>query len=290
VIRVISLGAGVQSSALLLMALEGRFGDRPDYAVFADTQWEPKATYQWLLKLCGVEYEQVPDSKSPRFRTIPGLYRGGAARFPTHVVTNGSVRDSALRAAVGGEERGDGRFTTMPVYLRNPDGSAGMGRRQCTDEFNLAPLRRFFRELGATHLDPVESWIGISTDEAHRMKPSLVRYAVNRYPLLERGLSREDCANYLLDRMGEVAPKSSCVGCPFKSDPSWARLRTESPEEFADAVDVDRRIRHARDLRAEQYLHRSLIPLGDIAEFRHERQARMFFDEFGNECEGVCGV
>jgi hypothetical protein len=40
--RIISLGAGVQSSAMLLMALEGRFEDMPDCAIFADTQDEPK--------------------------------------------------------------------------------------------------------------------------------------------------------------------------------------------------------------------------------------------------------
>lgn len=40
-IPVLSLGAGVQSTALALMAVEGRFGAVPDMAVFADTGWEP---------------------------------------------------------------------------------------------------------------------------------------------------------------------------------------------------------------------------------------------------------
>lgn len=48
VLRVISLGAGVQSSTLLLMALRGEFDDAPDCAIFADTQWESKATYRHL--------------------------------------------------------------------------------------------------------------------------------------------------------------------------------------------------------------------------------------------------
>lgn len=44
--RVLSLGAGVQSSTLLPMAIEGEL--QIDRAIFADTQWEPRAVYQWL--------------------------------------------------------------------------------------------------------------------------------------------------------------------------------------------------------------------------------------------------
>lgn len=62
-LRVLSLGAGVQSSALLLMADEGRFGDdKPDVAIFADTQCEPSYVYENLTKLrfaVGIEVQIV---------------------------------------------------------------------------------------------------------------------------------------------------------------------------------------------------------------------------------------
>jgi hypothetical protein len=46
---VLSLGVGVQSSTLYLMALDGEFGDeRPEAAIFADTQWEPRRVYEQL--------------------------------------------------------------------------------------------------------------------------------------------------------------------------------------------------------------------------------------------------
>ena len=40
-IRILSLGAGVQSSTMALMADQGAFGKKPDAAIFADTGWEP---------------------------------------------------------------------------------------------------------------------------------------------------------------------------------------------------------------------------------------------------------
>ncbi len=41
-IRILSLGAGVQSSTMALMADQGAFGKKPDAAIFADTGWEPE--------------------------------------------------------------------------------------------------------------------------------------------------------------------------------------------------------------------------------------------------------
>jgi len=45
--NILSLGAGVQSSTVLLLSCRG---ERPtlEAALFAETQWEPKAVYQWL--------------------------------------------------------------------------------------------------------------------------------------------------------------------------------------------------------------------------------------------------
>lgn len=261
--KIISLGAGVQSSAMLLMGLEGRFGDKPDYAVFSDTGWEPLAVYQWL--------EFLKELVTP---------------FPIITLSAGkSIRDDRGRKRVDGE-----RFTTMPYFIKNQDGTQGIGRRQCTSEYKLKPLALFARSIGGTQKNPAEQWIGISTDEAHRMKPSKVQYTVSRWPLIEAGLSREDCQNYIQATTGRKAPKSSCIGCPFHGDDYWAAMRMESPIEFEDACKYDEEVRKSPGLRGELFLHRSLKPLRFITEFKHENQGRMFVDAFGNECEGVCGL
>ena len=46
--NIISLGAGVQSSTMALMAAHGEIGPMPDCAIFADTGDEPKKVYEWL--------------------------------------------------------------------------------------------------------------------------------------------------------------------------------------------------------------------------------------------------
>ena len=51
--RVLSLGAGVQSTTLLLMAVEGILPGL-DCAIFADTGWEPARVYEHLDRVSAV--------------------------------------------------------------------------------------------------------------------------------------------------------------------------------------------------------------------------------------------
>ena len=46
--HVLSLGAGVQSSTMALMAAHGEITPMPDCAIFADTQAEPQSVYDYL--------------------------------------------------------------------------------------------------------------------------------------------------------------------------------------------------------------------------------------------------
>lgn len=266
--KILSLGAGVQSSTLLLMALEGVI-DRPDCAIFADTQWEPKATYEHLSYL-----EEIASGYN----------------FTIHRVTAGSIRKQALFGKTG-----EAGFASLPLHILNLDGSPAMTRRQCTREFKIEPIIRKTRELlgvakgarvpkGVT----VESWQGISIDEASRMKDSRLRWILHRYPLIDLGMSRRDCLAWLESRGYRLPPKSACVGCPFHNDTYWRDMKLNRPVEFADAVEFDGLMRKQWRMTGEAYLHRSLVPLGevDLSNAEDRGQLNMFL----NECEGMCGV
>jgi hypothetical protein len=262
VIRVISLGAGVQSTTMALMAACGDIGPMPDCAIFADTGWEPKRVYEHLAWLTDV---------------LP---------FPVHTVSAGNIRESAI---AGGNHR-SGRFAAIPWFVRNPDGSEGMGRRQCTTHYKIEPIRRKVRQLlgGKTPKGGCEQWIGISTDEALRMKPSRVQYVNNRWPLIERGMSRADCLTWMEAKAYPRPPKSSCVGCPYHNAEQWREIRAD-PAAWADVVEVDAAIRDQiwRGFKGQQFMHRQRVPLAEVdLRTKAEKEA----DLFNNECEGMCGV
>jgi hypothetical protein len=260
-IRVISLGAGVQSTALSLMARDGVIGPMPDCAVFADTGWEPEGVYRHLGWLEGV---------------LP---------FPVYRVSAGDLRQDQLdRSNTTGH-----RFAAVPWFMLSPKNKAGMGRRQCTREYKLGPIHRKVKELmGGRPKAGCEMWIGISLDEAMRMRPSRVQYIVNRFPLLEKRINRKQCLEWLEANGYPKPPKSACIGCPFHSDKAWREMKDNRPDEWADAVEVDKVIRHQPGFRGQQFMHKSMLPLEQVDLSTPEDHGQL--NLFNNECEGMCGV
>jgi len=279
--RILSLGAGVQSTTLLLMSCRG---DLPklDAAIFADTQWESVRVYEHLAWLEGIAAD---------------------AGIAVHRVTAGNLRADYLAGAVGGGRSGgaDRRFASMPVFTKDPDAApddeGGFVPRQCTREYKLDPIRQKVRELcavGPGQRVPatvhVEQWIGISTDELRRLRISADRWITHRYPLVfdcNPPMSRSRCIAWLREHYPDrTVPRSACIGCPFHSNAEWRAIRTNA-EEWADAISFDAAIRHQNGLRSEAYLHRSCTPLAE-ADLKEPDPAQGSL--WSNECLGMCGV
>lgn len=266
----LSLGAGVQSSALLVMSALGLKGcPRADFAVFADTGDEPAWVYRQL-------------------ETLREFLMTNAPNLPIEVVRYGCLSDDILHKRSGQRAR-------IPLFIRNPDGSRGMINRQCTSAYKIEPIEQLIRQkLGVARgrrvpkAIRVTALIGISFDERDRMKDSQRPWIMTRWPLIENVMRRHDC-ELLLREFGLPIPgKSACVFCPFHSDAYWHNLKINHPEEFAKAVQFDANIRREKSFTSqagEPFLHQSLRPLADV-EFAVETS----FDGFGNECSGHCGV
>jgi hypothetical protein len=280
----LSLGAGVQSTNLLLLAAEGVL-PRPDVAIFADTGWEPAAVYAQLDKLAavaaaaGIELHRVSNGNLRDDATDPAHHY---ASIPYYIQgrpgpcwrCNATGRVPAADLPESPEAAGDTERCTRCRGTGWDDGK-GIGRRQCTHEYKLAPITRKVRELlgakpPAYRRVPAgricEQWIGFSTDEIGRVSDhQRVGYLTSRYPLLELGVSRADCQRWLTARGWGSTVKSACIGCPFHGNRAWRDLRDNHPDEWAEAVAFDHAIRHGgargAELRGTAYLHASRVPL-----------------------------
>lgn len=267
-LRVLSLGAGVQSTTVALMAARGLIGPALDCAIFADTESEPGAVYRhldWLER-------QLP--------------------FPVYRVGAGSLHNAIL-AGMAGDRRMDAR---PPFFTAG----GGMLRRQCTQDHKIIPIQRKVRELlgvaprrRVPRGTRVEQWIGISTDEASRMRPSQLAYIDNRFPLIEAGMSRADCLAWCAEQGYPTPPKSACTFCPFHDDAQWREMRAEDPQAWAGAVAIDRAIRPgvpgpSRPEGEAWFVHRLRVPLDQI-DFAASGQ-RASVRPFTEECGLVCGV
>ena len=176
----------------------------------------------------------------------------------------------------------------IPYFTAN----GGMTHRQCTTDYKIGPIQKKVRELlgykprQRIPSNSVTQWIGISTDEAVRMKPSRVAWVEHRWPLIEKRMSRTDCLSWFEKQGHPKPPKSSCLGCPYHSDKQWIAIKNGPKEEWESIVEMDKRIRDSLPgMKNKLYMHRSLKPI-DQVEFFGERN----LDMFGNDCEGMCGL
>lgn len=274
-IHVLSLGAGVQSSTLALMAAHGEVTPMPTAAIFADTKDEPQSVYKWLDWL---------ETKLP---------------FPIHRVSRGSLSRESLKM----KRTKDGRlFTTtnIPFFTKSADGEMGKIRlRGCTRDFKLHPIFKKCRELAKVKRGEktvrVIQWVGISLDEVQRMKTSRDKWMGVRWPLIEAEMTRADCLRWMSKHGYPQPPRSACIYCPFHSNQEWRRLRDEEPAEFQKAVRFERATQRAKakttfSFKSTPFLHRSGVTLDKVDLSTDTERGQSLLAGFNAECEGMCGV
>ena len=271
--RILSCGAGVQSSTVLLMSCLGEL-PKLDAAIFADTGWEPKEVYTHLRWL--KEYSE-------------------GHGIPFHILTGRNIRSDNIVATIGHTRKKGERWGALPLFTLNPDGTIGQIKRQCTFEYKIAPVTKFLRRevMGlkyrqhAPKVPTVEHWFGISTDEIRRCRMSPHLWAINYYPLIEElEMTRQDCLDWYSGKDLPTPPRSACIGCPYHDRKEWRRIRETDPDGWADAVEFDAAIRWCGGMEAPCFLHRDCVPLDQVdLSTEEERGQGMLF-----ECSGMCGT
>ncbi|MBX5238650.1 hypothetical protein [Rhizobium sp. NLR22b] len=260
-LRVLSLGAGIQSTTLALMAAHGELDPMPDLAIVADME-ELDATEATLSFL-----------RSPNVLPFPIVKVG---------------KDRLLSEDLKRRAEGTGRGVSVPFYT-----SRGQARRQCTREFKVevieAEVRRRLGYQPRQRIPPAsaEIWIGYSTDEVVRAGAAFSPWVVHRFPLLEKRLSMRDCISWLERHDYPVPQRSKCVFCPFRTNTEWRWMQENEPHNWQKAVDIDNAVRAHGQLRVGGFLHPSLRPLdqADLSTAEERGQGNMLM-----VCEGGCGL
>lgn len=227
-LRVLSLGWGVQSFTLAVMYALGDLRPNVDFAVSSDTGFEKKRTYDFIEKY-------TPWLEAHNL-WVARVYVDGNNIMNKHGGIN------------------------VPAFTKSSE-IGGQLRRQCTWEWKIAPIRRYLQSQRVT--EDVEMVMGISFDEEERVRQSDVHYITNKYPLVDLQIDREECIAYLKKKKIDVPPKSACVFCPYTSVPDWQNLRDNHPEDWQIALDTDHAIRDSMPPHPI-YLNRHFIPLEEV--------------------------
>ncbi len=182
----------------------------------------------------------------------------------------------------------DNKSVPIPVVL--PSGS--FGKRACTSDWKIKVIDKWIK---ANRTGIVYVGLGISVDEFQRVRfsrPVIINkkprasakstLKINKYPLIDLRLTRQECIRIIQDAGLPVPSESSCYFCPFHNSKRWLNLSVHQPELFEKAVGIEQRINEKS--KSVLRLHGSGLPLAQMA----NGQMPMFEED---NCEsGYCMV
>jgi hypothetical protein len=263
VIKVFSFGGGVQSMACLVLAAQGKI----DYQTF-------------LFSNVGDDSEYPETMVYLREVAMPYAKENNLNLIELHKTRRDGTTETLWQKLHRTE-----RSIDIPMRLQ----SGAPGNRSCTADFKIKVVSKWMRQAGATKNNRGVVGIGISTDEITRLKPSQLPHIVNAHPLIDLGLSRNDCKKLISDAGLPVPPKSSCFFCPFHSIKEWRRMYDEQPELFARSVALEKMINERRLTlgRDPMYLTGALRPLDEVVNGSHQWQ--LSFLEKAQDGQYSCG-
>lgn len=264
--RIISYGGGVQSTAMLVLAIQGRI--EADCALMANV---------------GDDSEHPDSLRYLREIAQPWAASHGFTIHELHPTRRGEPTTIMREITIHKRD-------IIPMF-----GEAGNPlSRTCTADFKVRTLHRWLRDNGATKKQPATVLLGISTDEierAGRGKNGTVE--IREYPLLTLGLNRTDCAQIIKDAGLPVPPKSSCYFCPYHSETVWRELRRDRPDLFAQAQHLEDTIQQhkiANNTRQVYLTRKGARHQQRISEIIATAGDQLFTDEIGSDgCDsGYC--
>jgi hypothetical protein len=257
-VRAVSYGGGVQSTALLVLAAQGRIDF--DLFLFANT---------------GDDSEHPDSLRYVREVAMPYAEAHGIELVELHKTVFGSPQ-TLMESLHGGR-------LTIPVR-REKDGPPMS--RQCTAHFKIDVVARELKRRGATRANPATVALGISVDEIQRAKPGVDdrNPTQNRvYPLLDLGMHRRGCADLIASAGLPVPPKSSCWFCPFHDIEAWRSLKRNRRDLFDRACAMEGDLARMKDDGRPVYLTRRGVPLADAID------DQLQLDGMGDDCDsGWC--
>lgn len=258
-LRTFSFGGGVQSTAALVLAAQGKI----DFPTF-------------LFANVGDDSEHPDTLRYVRDVAMPYAAASGIELVELNARRNG--KDITLYQEILSEE-----WRGIPIPVRGISGAPG--KRSCTKNYKAVPISQETRRRGATKKTPAIVGLGISLDEYHRMNTSWIAWQVFEYPLIDLRLTRDSCEEIIRTAGLDVPPKSACWFCPFLRQSRWREMKERQPNIFMNAVilEYDINVKQNRNGRPPVYLTRFAKPLDRAFE---GDQAMMDFDD---TCEsGFC--
>lgn len=236
-LKILSCGAGMQSTALALMSCanklieENRAGDFNckytqgvpiyDAVIFCDLGLEPS----WVLSQVNFIKNACEWAGISFYILESNLYEDYINNF------------------------GEKRVVSVPFWTVDENGKKGKMMRNCTLDYKINMIQKFIRweilgyKKGA-HTKPEdikahEMHIGFSKEEERRCSENPHKMFVNKFPLCDLGLVRADNYAYIKDVWGLDSKASACCFCPFHTNYFFKHIKKHNKPEYEQTLVFD---------------------------------------------------
>ena len=257
--KVLSFGAGMQSTALALMSCENAIHrSRPypevpvyDAVIFCNLGLEPswvRHQMEFTRRSC--------ESAGIFFQVLDApLYQDFLQNF------------------------GARRTVSIPWWTLRTDGHKSKMPRICTCDYKSKEVTQYVRRnllgyrkgqwLKPEDLKAHEMHLGFSAEEDRRCRPNPHKLFENHFPLAEMGMTRADSYQYLLEKWGLDTKASACAFCPFHRNYFYHYLAEHEPETYQKVLAVDHLLRDRTPrppMDSELFISKSRKRLAELTE------------------------
>jgi hypothetical protein len=256
--KILSCGAGMQSTALALMSCENKkYGIKHplvpiyDAILFCDLGNEPR----WV-------YDQV--------YFIKCACEDAGIQF---YILESSLHSDYIK------NFGKSRVVSIPFWTIDENGKKGKMMRNCTLDYKINVMQKFVRSelLGyrkgqrtrAEDIKTHEMHLGFSIEEKHRCKENPHKMFVNKFPLCDMDLERKNNFAYIKDVWGLETKASACTFCPFHRNYFFKHLKNNCKEEYESVLEFDDLLEKGQPntkIRSKLYISRSRKRIKDLTD------------------------
>lgn len=263
--KILSCGAGMQSTALALMACANKLILEGKAAEF-NFQYQDKVPVYDAIMFCDLGLEPSWVMDQVYFIKEACEWAG----IPFYVLQSTLYKDYI-------NNFGKSRVVSIPFWSVDEEGKKGKMMRNCTLDYKINIMIKFTRMelLGykkgqrtkQEDLKAHEMHLGFSKEEERRCKDNPHKMFVNKFPLCEMGLERKDNYAYIKDVWGLETKASACCFCPFHRNYFFKYIKQHHKDEYEKTVEFDEMLEREQPntkIRSKLYISRSRKRIKDL--------------------------
>lgn len=263
--KILSCGAGMQSTALALMSCANKLITQDKGKEFNFKYNEQVPIYDAIL-FCDLMLEPSWVYDQVRFIQVACEWAG----IPFYIIESNLYQDYL-------DNFGKSRVVSIPFWTVDEYGKNGKMMRNCTLDYKISLMQKFIRSelLGyrkrqrarPEDLKAHEMHLGFSKEEERRCKENPHKMFVNKFPLVEMNLTRADNYAYIKDVWGLDTKASACCFCPFHTNYFFEYIKENNKEEYEKTVEFDEMLEREQPntkIRSRLYISKSRKRIKDL--------------------------